>query len=168
MSSKAAQIWIVEDDPFFAQTTEAGLRKKLNCDVRVFSTGEAALKARVEDPDVVILDYHIGEGPDQMNGLAVLRQLRNKRPELPVLAVSGQENVQTTVEFFKEGAWDYVLKSDGHTQEKILDAIRSLMRLVQSQEYLEWAKTKRRKEAMRLGFTAAAAVALLLATLLLV
>ncbi len=167
MASSTAQIWIVEDDPFFAQSTQAGLRQKLQCDVRIFSSGEAALQARIEDPDIVILDYHIGDGPDSLNGLAVLRQLRERRPELPVLAVSGQDNVQTTVEFFKEGAWDYVLKTEANTQDKIVEAIRSLMRLVQSQEYLNWARSKRRKEWVRLGATALAAVALVLATLLL-
>ncbi|MDZ7845896.1 MAG: response regulator [Owenweeksia sp.] len=49
--------------------------------------------------------------PD-LSGIEVLRKIREAYAEIPVVIVSGQENVSTAVELLKEGAYDYIVKDD--------------------------------------------------------
>ncbi len=58
--------------------------------------------------DCVLLDYSL---PGK-NGLALLRELRLSHPLLPIIMMTGQGNERIAVESIKEGAFDYVVKSD--------------------------------------------------------
>jgi two-component system nitrogen regulation response regulator NtrX len=69
--------------------------------------GAAGLKiAEKEDPDLVLLDIKM----PQMDGLEVLKQLRQAQPSLPVVILSGHGTVQTAVEATKLGAFDFIEK----------------------------------------------------------
>jgi len=60
----------------------------------------------IERPDVVLLDL-------QMPGVAgfdVLRRVRTVRPDLPVIIVSGQADLNVARATLNEGAVDYVSK----------------------------------------------------------
>ncbi|HRZ76584.1 MAG TPA: sigma-54 dependent transcriptional regulator, partial [Bacteroidales bacterium] len=62
--------------------------------------------------------------PD-MSGLEVIRKLLDHDPELPVIVVSGQEDVSTAVSLLKEGAYDYIVKDDD-TRNRLWNTIRNL------------------------------------------
>ena len=70
-------------------------------------SGSAAI-ARVADsmPDAVLLDIKMPE----MDGLAVLRALRERGYDMPVLMVSGHGDVATAVEAARRGAYDFFEK----------------------------------------------------------
>ena len=57
-------------------------------------------------PDVVILDMVL---PDT-TGLTVLKQLKEFEPDLPVIVLTGHENVKSAVEMMKDGAYTYMSK----------------------------------------------------------
>lgn len=59
-------------------------------------------------PDVAVVDYCI-PGYD---GLAAIAAIHKKRPDLPVIVVSGRMGEETAVDTIKSGAFDYVLKSN--------------------------------------------------------
>ncbi len=67
---------------------------------------DAALDARVWD--LVVSDYSM----PQLNGLQVLERVRERRPELPFVLVSGAVGQETAVAAMKSGASDYIMKDD--------------------------------------------------------
>ena len=58
-------------------------------------------------PDAVLLDVSLGSDPD---GLEVLRRLRARHPDLPIIMVSGDDRPETVVAAMRSGATDYVSK----------------------------------------------------------
>lgn len=70
-------------------------------------TGKAALHViNTETPDMVILDIGL---PD-IDGLTVLRTLRNKHKELPVILLTARDSVDDKVAGLDSGADDYLAK----------------------------------------------------------
>jgi putative nucleotidyltransferase with HDIG domain len=101
-------IVILEDEPTDAELVERALRKG---DLK-FRTQRAENKAsfiQVLDevkPDIVLSDYKL---PD-FNGLAAVKYVREKYPDVPVIVVTGCIGDEAAVELIKAGANDYVLK----------------------------------------------------------
>jgi len=100
------QLLMVEDDIPLA----TGLKKALQAQgfaVNHLDTGKAALHViGVEKPDMVILDLGL---PD-MDGLDVLRAIRRKHVQLPVLLLTARDSVEDTVAGLDCGADDYLAK----------------------------------------------------------
>jgi len=70
-------------------------------------TGTAALAAMEHTaPGVIVLDLKL---PD-MEGLAVLRRLREGWPEIPVIVVTAHGSISVAVEAMRDGAFDFLIK----------------------------------------------------------
>lgn len=104
-----ARILIVEDNARLAY----GLRNNLEIDghvVDVAEDGAQGLEAAVSgEPDLVILDLML----PGMNGYQVLRSLRDKGIEVPVLILTARGEEADKVMGFRLGADDYVTKPFG-------------------------------------------------------
>ena len=104
-----ARILIVEDNARLAY----GLRNNLEIDghvVDVAEDGPQGLDAVVSgEPDLVILDLML----PGMNGYQVLRSLRDKGIEVPVLILTARGEEADKVMGFRLGADDYVTKPFG-------------------------------------------------------
>ena len=101
-----ARILIVEDDVAHGEA----LQLALDDDERVIelATGvDAALdRLGARTFDLVITDLMLG-GRD---GLELLREIKQKQPELSVFLVTGHGSVETAVEAMQQGATDYLTK----------------------------------------------------------
>ena len=99
-------ILLVEDDQSIAQALQLALQKQ-GYSVNTVGTGKAALLAiETEPPDLAILDLGL---PD-MDGLAVLRQLRSRNVDLPVLLLTARAGLDDKVAGLDSGADDYLAK----------------------------------------------------------
>ncbi len=105
------QIFIVEDDPDYADLLLYQLRRHLNPTVHLFGTGEDAVAALEAGPDLVFLDIGL---PGQ-SGLETLRQIKTAQPDVPVVIVSAQVDVNVALEAMRLGAYDYVTKGHDDT-----------------------------------------------------
>lgn len=84
-------------------------------------TGQEVLKkATKNDYDVILLDISM---PGK-NGLDILRELRNKKPKLPVLILSIYPEDQYAVRVLKLGAAGYLTKESA--PEELTNAIRKV------------------------------------------
>lgn len=77
-------ILLVDDDPAVREVT-TGMLRDLGCKIIEAGSGGAALDLLSEDVDLVLLDYAM----PGMNGVEVARQVRMRRPDLPILFVTG-------------------------------------------------------------------------------
>ncbi len=116
------RILLVEDDPATAQTIEAMLRKE-DWVVDTTDMGEDGIEiGKLYEYDLVVLDLML---PD-MDGLDVLRQLRNSKVETPVLILSGLTEPTKKVQGLGIGADDYLTKP--FNREELLARIQAIVR----------------------------------------
>jgi len=57
--------------------------------------------------DLVVSDIQLGRG---MNGVELLKKIKKISPETIFLMVTAYATLETAIEAFREGAWDYILK----------------------------------------------------------
>ena len=99
-------ICIVDDEPSILDTLSSILEDE-RYQVAVAKTGEEALKViQMEVPDVVLLDIWMPE----LDGLEVLKRVREQFPHIMVIMMSGHGSVETAVKATKLGAYDYLEK----------------------------------------------------------
>ena|ERR1700741_2057967 len=122
------KIYLVEDNFAYSYVLEETMNEHGNFKVITSSTGEECLdRLNTDNPDVIILDYNLDKG---MNGLDVLRQIRIKKPKIPVIVLSSQPDVQVAADLLKEGAFDYIQKkSNDKAMEKLQGSILKALHL---------------------------------------
>lgn len=97
--------------------------------VREAAHGAAALAAVAEEePDVVLLDLAMPE----MDGLTALRSLREGRPDLPVVMMSGRATLADAVQATKLGAFHFIEKP--LNPEAVLLTVRGALELRRARE----------------------------------
>ena len=114
-----ATIYICDDEPGILRYLVKLLRG-LNYDVEGFSNGTSLL-ARLEQhdtpPALLLQDVRM---PD-IDGIEVLKQIKRRLPELPVVVMTAHGTVDDAVHAIRLGAYDYVTKP--FPKEKILGVI---------------------------------------------
>jgi DNA-binding response OmpR family regulator len=116
------RILVVEDD----RAILAGLREKLaleGYEVLTALDGEEARERLADERlDLVVLDLML----PKLDGIAVLRWLRRRLPELPVLILSARGREEDKVEGLRAGADDYLQKPFG--LKELMARIEALLR----------------------------------------
>ena len=106
MDTTGGRVLIVDDDAASRELLEARLGA-LNCEVAMATDGREALSAiSREAPAVVLLDLQM----PGMDGMEVLRALRQDRIDVPVIVITAHGSIESAVAAMKEGAYDFILK----------------------------------------------------------
>ncbi len=88
-------------------------------DVELTSRGDEALRRLdAERFDLVLTDLKM---PD-MDGLEVLKKIKEKWPHIPVIIITGYGTISTAVQAIKLGAYEYIEKP--FNPEDILSAVK--------------------------------------------
>ena len=117
-----SKILIIEDDFMIAESTQT-LLKYQGFDVDWVNNGIDGLKKiQHEQVDVVLLDL----GLPMMDGMQVLKQIRQNHPTLPVLIISARDQLQQRVDGLNHGADDYLIKP--YEFDELLARIHALLR----------------------------------------
>ncbi|MFN3077498.1 MAG: response regulator transcription factor [Alphaproteobacteria bacterium] len=116
------RILLVEDNGRLTELVVAGLQKA-GFAVDAFSTGaEARAALSGARYDVVALDLGL---PD-MDGLELLREVRNRGDHTPVLILTARDGIDDRVGGLNSGADDYLLKP--FAMEELVARLRALLR----------------------------------------
>jgi len=115
------RIFVVEDDKFYNKLIDHHLHLNPDFEVESFFDGRSFLDKLGDNPDIVTLDYSL---PD-INGDVILEKIRNYNPNIPVIIISGQEDVSTAINLLKDGAYDYIVK-DENIRERLLNTIHNI------------------------------------------
>jgi two-component system nitrogen regulation response regulator NtrX len=122
-----ATVLIVDDEPNIRRMVGALLSAE-GYDVAEASSGAQGVRlAEESDPDVVLLDLMM---PGELNGMAALQRMKERRVELPVIMMSGRAGLSDAVEATKLGAVNFLEKP--LTPEGVLFAIGSALELRQT------------------------------------
>jgi DNA-binding NtrC family response regulator len=118
----AERMLIVEDEETLAESLKRVLSKD-GYEVDVVNSAEAALK-KIEEAayDLVITDITL----PGINGIELLRRIREKFPEQIVIITTAYASIETAVGALRGGAYDYVIKPIIH--EEIKRIVRNALR----------------------------------------
>ena len=107
------KIFLVDDDPIYLKLLEIEFLENAEFDVVTFSNGELCIQNMAQNPDVIILDYHLdGIDKSAMNGLAAMDKIKKINPVVPVVILSCQDKIDVAVNCMHHKAYDYVVKSE--------------------------------------------------------
>jgi two-component system, OmpR family, copper resistance phosphate regulon response regulator CusR len=116
------RVLVVEDDQKVADALREGLEGE-RYDVVVERTGEGAFfRVNTERFDVILLDL----GLPGRDGLEILKAIRGRGLETPVLAVTARDSLEDRVTGLDTGADDYIVKPFAFAE--LLARIRALAR----------------------------------------
>lgn len=114
-NTNALSVYVVDDDQLFTTSLQEQVKKipGINTVVRTFSTGEECLKQFKNPPNIMVLDYFLNSSyPEAMNGMQVLKVVKQVSPDTKVVMLSAQDKMEIAVDLIKHGAYDYVIKND--------------------------------------------------------
>ncbi len=126
------KIFILEDDLVFGKVLQRKLELEDTNDVHVFTDGKSFLNNLYQNPDIVSIDYNL---PD-MNGLEILKQIKDYNEEIGTIILSGQEKVEVVVEAYKNGANNYIIKNDNAVVE-LSNVVKNLTKHVSLKKEVE-------------------------------
>jgi two-component system copper resistance phosphate regulon response regulator CusR len=116
------RILIAEDDSALASFVKKGLDAE-HYAVDVSNDGEQARAMAGEfDYDLVVLDLNL----PRLDGVAILRYLRTRKPTMPILVLTGRTRVEDRVQCLDLGADDYLGKPFSFSE--LSARIRALLR----------------------------------------
>jgi DNA-binding NtrC family response regulator len=112
--AKPFKIFIVEDDKIFAKMLSYHLSLNPDIQTEVFYSGKDFLDNLYKKPDMVSLDYNL----PGLSGMEILEKIKAFDSDLPVVIVSGQQDINTAITLLKKGVYDYIVK-DEDTKERL-------------------------------------------------
>jgi DNA-binding NtrC family response regulator len=102
------KIFLVDDDPNCLQLYAQYLNNLGYTHIQYFGKSSDCVDQLTLNPDLVFLDYTM----DNLNGIDVLKRIKRFNPNILVVFISGQEEIDVAVNALKYGALDYITKED--------------------------------------------------------
>jgi DNA-binding response OmpR family regulator len=128
-----AKILVVDDEPPIVEMLSYNLRQA-NYSVVVASDGEQALvKARLEQPDLIILDLML----PIIDGLEVCKIIRKER-DIPIIMLTARDDEIDRVVGLELGADDYVVKP--FSVRELLVRVKNVLRRMSAQPSTQSAR----------------------------
>jgi two-component system OmpR family response regulator len=100
------RILVVDDEEDFLETLVNRLNRRGMSAQGALSGREALKMMEEKEFDVVVLDVRM----PGMDGLEVLREVKNRWPFVEVILLTGHGSVESGIEGMRLGAFDYVMK----------------------------------------------------------
>ena len=129
-------ILVVDDNRLIRQTFKTHLASE-GFDVSVAADGgEGVEKFQQGEPDLVILDIHL----PVMDGIDVLKRIREIDDKAYVIMITAFDDMKTTVQAMKLGAFDYICKPIDY--DELLLSIRKAHRMREMDTKLDYLVTE--------------------------
>ncbi len=122
------RILVVEDEKKVAAFIAKGLREENYVVDVVYDGEEGVFMALENDYDLIVLDLML----PKLDGMEVLRRVRNNRNTVPVLILTAKDSVDDIVAGLEGGSDDYLTKPFDFAE--LLARIRALLRRSQDQK----------------------------------
>jgi DNA-binding NtrC family response regulator len=100
------RVLVVDDDASIRETLERSINRWGYEAVTAASAEEALANVERVDPAIVVTDVRMSG----MDGLELLRTLRERAPSIDVIVITAFEEMRTAVDAMKAGAFEYLVK----------------------------------------------------------
>lgn len=134
-SNNHFRIFAAEDDPTFSKMLEYVLKLDPEHEVEVFENGKNLLDNLHKKPSLITLDYSL---PDY-KGDELLNKVQYFDNNIPVIIISGQEDIKTAVSLLKEGAFDYITKTED-LRTRLLNSVNRIKKTTELEDAIETLK----------------------------
>jgi len=136
-TSQPYKAFIVEDNEWYNKLLVHCLSQNPDIEVKNFFNGNDFLKALHENPQVVTLDYKL---PD-LDGAVLLKKIKEYNPNIEVIIISDQSDIEVAVELLKHGAYDYLVKSpDMHS--RIFNNVNNVLKKSSLEDRIEYLQNE--------------------------
>lgn len=135
----APVVHVVDDDDGFRASVIRLLHINCIAAVGYRCAGEFLLANPLDQPGCILLDITM-PGP---SGMDLLRALRSRRVLMPIVLLTGYDDVGTSVEAMKAGAIDYIVKPA--SAERVLHAVGKALQHDATMKHTEHEMTELRK-----------------------
>ena len=129
------KIFIVEDDPWYGEILEYHLSLNEDYVISRFATGREALANLHKKPDLISIDFSL---PDY-TGDKLFEKIRQTDDSIPVIVISGQEDIAVAVNLLKMGVTDYIVKDD-NTKDLLWNAVIRIRQMGSLKKQVEQLK----------------------------
>lgn len=119
--NQSFKIFVVEDDEWYNRLLLHNLTLNPDYEVESFTNATDCLNNLHKAPDLITVDYRL---PD-MKGLELLKKIRENNPDINVVLISEQDDIEVVVELLKHGAYDYIVKSRD-IRERLLNTVNNI------------------------------------------
>jgi len=141
-NEKKILIFLVDDDALFLKSLEIEFAQNTGSDIKTFTTGELCLKNISQNPDIIVLDYHLNSVDRKaINGLATLDRIKAANSQIPVIILSSQDKIEVAVDCMKHQAFDYIVKSETAFL-RLQKAITTIFHYQKIEKALNWYMEK--------------------------
>ncbi len=123
-------VLIADDQPEVRELLARKLQER-GKQVREFASGALLVKQlsqAQEEVELVVLDMDFGQG--EPGGIEILRQLKQRWPDLPVIILTGKGSVDAAVQAIQGGAADFIEK-DLYVEDKLELGMEKVERMLQ-------------------------------------
>lgn len=146
MTKSSTKILVIEDEQHIALGLKLHLEKEGH-EIVLAKDGEDGLnKWESSNPDLIVLDVMM----PKLDGLEVLRRIREKDPKLPVLILSAKDSTYDKVKALRGGVDDYLAKPFD-AQELLLRIERLLTRKKWAEDSESIQKSESTDKVMRIN-----------------
>ena len=122
-------IFLVDDDIMSLTLYNQFLKQLGYTNVHLFNTGTDCVENLNLKPQIIFLDYFM----DDMNGIDVLKKVRQADPEILVVFISGNESPEVASDAKRHGAVDFIVKSSINS-ERMKEVIADLELIVKPKD----------------------------------
>jgi two-component system OmpR family response regulator len=132
------KLFLVDDDALFLKSLEIEFLQHGDFIIETYATGELCIKNLSQNPDVIILDYHLdGINKNAMNGMATLDKIKAVNPAISIIMLSSQDKIEVAVNCMHHMAFDYVVKSETAFM-RLQKIITTIFQLRKMEKQLNW------------------------------
>lgn len=136
-TSNVFTIFILDDEPWYGTMIQHYLSQNAGFRVERFESTNEMLSQLYKKPDAITVDFSM---PD-INGQEAMQLIRSQLPDVPVIIISGQEDIQTAIALLKDGAFDYILK-DSNTTKRLWNTLQHIREIGMLKRQLEGLKNE--------------------------
>lgn len=138
MPDNNIKIFLVDDDLLFLKLMKMEFLQRPEYSVETYASGELCLNNLSNNPDVVVLDYHLnGTQKNAMNGMETLNKIKEYNSDIQVIMLSSQDDVDIAIDSMHHKAIDYVVKSETAFL-RIEKIILSIVNFKEMEKGLRW------------------------------
>ena len=141
-TTKKVKLFLVDDDAVFLKLLEIEFMNHADFDIETYATGELCLEHLANNPDLIILDYHLdGIEKTAINGIEALDRIKQSHPDMPVVMLSCQDKIDVAVNCMHHKANDYIVKSETAFM-RLKTIITNIIKYRKMEKELNWYMEK--------------------------